>query len=131
MSKKKRKKSMKAFPAPSGSTLESIREEAQDTNARPRSVKPIHEHSGSKYLRTICPASGVLGDPIDVDVYCVIEAYRVTCPARAHAVKKLLCAGLRDKNTVERDLQEAIDAVSRAIELEKQRTPDNTPPPNR
>lgn len=131
MSKKKRKKPMKAFPPPSGSMLESIREFATGIGNDAHHVRPIHEHSGSKYLRTICPASGVLGDPISVDVYCVIEAYRVTCPARQHALKKLLCAGLRDKNTVEKDLLEAIDAVSRAIELEKQRTPDNTPPPNR
>ena len=48
--------------------------------------------SGSKYLRSIdMPVPG------KVDVYSVLEAFDVRCPARQHAIKKLLCAGLRGK----------------------------------
>lgn len=56
------------------------------------------------------------------DVYCVLDAFNVTCPARQHAIKKLLCAGIRGKGNATQDLTEAADAVRRAIELEKQRS---------
>lgn len=66
--------------------------------------KPIAEHEGNKYVRTIvdCRAgSGVdfVNDhgTLQVDVYSVIDAFNVTCPARQHALKKLLCAGIRGK----------------------------------
>lgn len=74
-------------------------------------------HSGSKYLRNIHPASEGL-----IDVYSVIEAYQVACPARQHAIKKLLCAGLRSKGSVLQDLGEARDALERAIDMEIQRS---------
>lgn len=59
--------------------------------------------SGDKYHRTI---QGVTDHKTDltVDVYNVLVAYRVECPARQHAIKKLLCAGLRDKGTEAQDL---------------------------
>ena len=50
-----------------------------------------------------------------VDVYSVLVAFDVTCPARAHAIKKLLCAGLRNKGSVGQDLVEAYDAIERAM----------------
>ena len=56
-----------------------------------------------------------------VDVYSVLEAFRVECPARQHAIKKLLCAGLRGKGDAMQDLQETLQAVSRAIELQSER----------
>lgn len=52
------------------------------------------------------------------DVYDVIKAFGVTNPATAHAVKKLLCAGQRGVKGSVQDLQEAITAIERAIELE-------------
>lgn len=43
-------------------------------------------HSGNKYHRVI---SEVKGDQsITIDVYCVIEAYGIHCPALQHALKK-------------------------------------------
>lgn len=66
--------------------------------------------SGDKYLRKIIPAKGSR-----IDVYSVIDAFEVTCPARAHAIKKLLCSGIRDKGDVMQDLEEARDAVTMAI----------------
>lgn len=68
--------------------------------------------SGSKYLRKI-----VTTDSGCVDVYAVLLAFNVTCPARQHAIKKLLCSGIRGKGDELQDLQEAHDAVDRAIQL--------------
>jgi hypothetical protein len=55
------------------------------------------------------------------DVYAVIEAWDVRCPARQHALKKILCAGQRGVKTAEEDLIEAIQALDRAIALQQQR----------
>ncbi len=76
----------------------------------------IKQHSGSKYLREVVGA-------VDgrVDVYAVIETFAVACPARQHAIKKLLCSGLRGKGDALQDLREAGDAITRAIEIETQR----------
>ena len=71
-----------------------------------------HRHSGSKYLRPIQTKDG------KVDVYAVLDAFGVTCPARQHAIKKLLCSGVRGKGDTLQDLREARDAVERSIELQ-------------
>ena len=72
--------------------------------------------SGSKYLREMrCLVDG------RADVYAVLEAFSVTCPARQHAVKKLLCSGIRGKGDVLQDLQEARDAIDRAIQMQQVR----------
>ena len=70
--------------------------------------------SGSKYLRNVpCLVDG------KADVYAVLDAFQVTCPARQHAIKKLICAGLRNKGTLLQDLNEARDAIQRAIQMEE------------
>lgn len=69
--------------------------------------------SGSKYLRNVvCSING------RIDVYAVLEAFAVTCPARQHAVKKLLCTGIRGKGDTIQDLTEARDAIDRAIQMQ-------------
>jgi hypothetical protein len=83
-------------------------------------TKPITEHEGSKYLRTIYGPDGE-GRPLRVDVYSVLVAFEVTCPARAHAVKKLLACGRRGKGTELDDLIGAAAALSRAIEIERRK----------
>jgi len=89
--------------------------------------KPIHEHQGSKYIRVIRSAVPQSEHDYDsesaiiVDVYCVLEAFGVTCPARQHAIKKLLAAGLREKGSQLDDLIGAEAAISRAIELQQVR----------
>jgi hypothetical protein len=70
-------------------------------------------HSGSKYLRDVQLVGG------KIDVYAVLVAFGVSCPARQHAIKKLLCAGLRGKGDELQDLRESIDAVRRAIEIKE------------
>jgi len=68
--------------------------------------------SGSKYRRRV---RGLVKGKMDV--YSVLATFEVICPARAHAIKKLLCAGTRGKGGTKQDLREAIDAVDRAIDL--------------
>lgn len=75
-----------------------------------------NDHGRSKYLRDIYNING--GEHVVADVYCVLEAFAVTCPARQHAVKKLLCAGIRGKGNSIQDLEEAKVAIDRAIHLE-------------
>lgn len=73
--------------------------------------------SGSKYhraIRGITPNTGAT-----VDVYAVLVAFDVRCPARQHAIKKLLCAGIRGKGDAVQDLTEARDALDRAIAMER------------
>lgn len=73
----------------------------------------------NKYTREIRSIDGTAS--IEADVYAVLFAFEVTCPARAHAIKKLLCAGLRGMKSATQDLEETLQAVGRAIELEKDR----------
>jgi hypothetical protein len=82
--------------------------------------RPIQSHSGSKYLRLIHPADDN-GKPILVDVYCVLEAFGITCPARQHAIKKMLCAGVRGKADQMKDLHETLEAMWRAVTIQRQR----------
>ena len=74
---------------------------------------------GSKYHRTLTQT--LLGDThglsVTVDVYDVLQAFGVACPALQHAVKKLLCAGLRGNKSAEQDISEAANSCRRAIEL--------------
>jgi hypothetical protein len=83
-------------------------------------AKTIDEHEGKKYLRRIVSARCAT-DAVLVDVYSVIVAFNVTCPARQHALKKLLCCGGRGKGSEMADLLGVEAAVARAIELQVQR----------
>lgn len=83
-------------------------------------VAKISQHEGKKYLRTIQAADG--DGSVNVDVYAVLEAFEVTCPARAHAIKKLLCCGTRGKGDAVADLMGVLAAVNRAVELETKRS---------
>jgi len=83
----------------------------------------IKEHEGKKYLRAIYSADPDADDSdpsFYVDVYAVLVAFDVTCPATAHAIKKLLCAGQRGKGSRLDDLKGAMAALNRAIDLEEQ-----------
>ena len=67
----------------------------------------------NKYERKL---PGVLAEYV-IDVYDVLAMFGVTCPATAHAVKKLLMPGQRGAKTATQDLREAIQAIERAIQL--------------
>ncbi len=87
---------------------------------RGQAEENIRNHSGSKYLRLIHSAV-TPGETITVDVYATIEAFAVRCPAVQHALKKLLCSGIRGKGDVLQDLREARDSITRAIQLQEDR----------
>ena len=57
---------------------------------------------------------------VTVDVYDVLKAFDVTCPALQHLIKKALCAGLRGHKDVTQDLQDIIDSAHRAMELHRE-----------
>jgi hypothetical protein len=79
--------------------------------------EPAFNQSGSKYLREMKHL--VNGR---ADVYAVLIAFNVTCPARQHAIKKLLCTGIRGKGDHLQDLKEAADAIQRAIQIQTAET---------
>lgn len=62
---------------------------------------------------------GSITATITVDVYDVLKAFAVTCPALQHLNKKSLCAGLRGHKDITQDLQDILDSANRAIELNK------------
>ena len=64
----------------------------------------------SRYDRTIKPG-------VSVDVYDVLKAFNVTCPATAHAIKKLLAPGQRGAKSLVTDLEEAAASIQRALQL--------------
>ena len=75
----------------------------------------------SKYTREITQtlADEDQGFTIDVDVYDVLRAFSVTDPAIQHAVKKLLCTGIRGHKDSKQDLEEAIQSIERALDVVK------------
>jgi len=52
-----------------------------------------------------------------VDVYDILKAFDVTCPAMQHAIKKMLCTGIRGHKDFLTDSNEAIESIKRAQEL--------------
>ncbi len=77
----------------------------------------ISEHEGKKYLREMRSASKEDDRRIEVDVYEVLKAFNVTCPATQHCIKKLLAAGQREKGDRLADLKGAMAALNRAIDF--------------
>ena len=73
----------------------------------------------SKYTRTITQTINGedRGLRLDVDVYDVLRAFAVTDPAVQHAVKKLLCSGIRGHKDRKQDLEEAVQSIERAIDV--------------
>lgn len=63
----------------------------------------------NRYARTINGAT--------VDVYDILRAFNVTCPATQHAIKKLLMPGQRGGKSATQDLREALASVQRAIDM--------------
>jgi hypothetical protein len=55
----------------------------------------------------------------EVDVYAVCELFGIDDPSGAtqHAIKKLLMSGKRGVKDKRQDMQEAIDAIDRKLEL--------------
>lgn len=73
-----------------------------------------------KYVKQVRESLHENGDnAIEIDVYDVLSAFGVTCPAIQHAVKKLLCPGQRGVKDAMQDLCEAKFSINRAIQLLK------------
>lgn len=68
----------------------------------------------SKYDREII---GIDGTVTAVDVYRVLDAFGVSDPAIQHAVKKMLCTGLRGHKDYLTDLNDSIGSLQKAKEL--------------
>lgn len=71
----------------------------------------------SKYSRTIRSCNNP--EQTLVDVYSVLDAFGVTCPATQHAIKKLLMPGQRGAKSREDDLLEASRSMVRALDMAK------------
>lgn len=52
-----------------------------------------------------------------IDVYRVVELFKVPAGPIDHAVKKLLCAGGRGHKDLDRDIQDVIDSLQRWQEM--------------
>lgn len=59
----------------------------------------------------------------EIDVYRVLRLFNVTDPCLQHAIKKLLCAGVRGLKDPHRDVQEAIDTLERYKKMEDEDIP--------
>lgn len=67
------------------------------------------------YQRVIYEAGTT--NSLTVDVYDVLEAFQVTCPALQHLTKKALCVGIRGHKDTEQDLKDIIASAQRALQL--------------
>lgn len=67
------------------------------------------DENPNKYIRNL--------KGVECDVYDVLKAFDVTCPALQHLIKKALCAGLRGHKDKSQDLKDILDSAKRAIEL--------------
>jgi len=75
----------------------------------------------SKYQKEFISMDGKV---FSADVYRVLKAFGVVCPAVQHAVKKLLMPGQRGAKSEVQDLEEALVSVSRAIDMAQAILPD-------
>lgn len=61
------------------------------------------------------------GKRVIVDVYRVLDAFKIQCPIRSHAIKKELCAGTRGHKDELQDLYDIRDSIEEAIKLHIQK----------
>lgn len=72
----------------------------------------------SKYDREIIGLDGTVSI---VDCYRVLDAFGVSDPATQHAIKKMLCMGLRGHKDYITDLNDSIESLQKAKELYEQK----------
>lgn len=87
---------------------------------KPLSTETISPPVANKYNRVI---KDIDGNFVVVDVYAVLDAFQVTCPALQHLAKKALCAGLRGHKDTSQDLEDIQASATRAIQLSNNRLP--------
>ena len=76
----------------------------------------------NKYQREFISMDGKV---FRADVYRVLKAFGVVCPAVQHAVKKRLMPGQRGSKDQLQDLEEALLSVSEAIAMAQALLPEN------
>ena len=81
-----------------------------DESGKLKPLKPKSESVRSKYHREIKPG-------VWVDVYDVINAWKITNPAQQHLAKKALQAGERGHKGYSEDMRDIIASAGRAIEI--------------
>lgn len=72
----------------------------------------------NKKITGICPKTGKRVTII-VDVYDVLKAFKVTCPALQHIGKKILNAGSRGHKGLQEDTVDIVTGALRAVEINK------------
>jgi len=108
-------------------TLVEIQAEQQRTKLKlgPVYVSQIPPDPKTKYLRKAYPVDGQVHTDANgnqyvlIDVYTVLQAFAVSSHALGHAIKKLLCAGIRGKGGKVQDLEESKVAIDRGIQEAK------------
>ncbi len=90
--------------------------EPYDPVAEMQKISAINPAS-SKYNREIL---GLDGRKALVDVYRVLVAFDITDPELQHALKKLLCLGIRGKGDYRQDLEEAVLSLNKLQERKEQ-----------
>ena len=69
------------------------------------------------YIKEIRGVGSDKDTKIKIDVYSVLDAYKTPYSSIDHAIKKLLCGGVRNGNKpLKQDYEEAISSIKRAIE---------------
>lgn len=86
---------------------------AGDFERRPIKLdkQPRKHNDGNKYHREII---GFCGTMVEVDVYRVLDAFKTESPAIDHAVKKMLCTGIRGHKDYLTDIDNAIESLQAA-----------------
>lgn len=74
-------------------------------------AKSEAKKDGKKYHREII---GFCGTKVEVDVYRVLDAYKTESASIDHAIKKLLCTGLRGHKDFVTDIDNAIESLEEA-----------------
>lgn len=87
---------------------------AKEQGALPEILDILKEELGEN--RTVSKYHRIIHGKL-MDVYDVLTAWHVTCPATAHAIKKLMMPGNRGHKGRLQDLREARDSIDRAIAL--------------
>lgn len=91
--------------------------EPYDPVAEVQEQKLAINPASSKYNREIL---GLDGRKALVDVYRVLVAFDITDPELQHALKKLLCLGIRGKGDYRQDLEEAVLSLNKLQERKEQ-----------
>ena len=52
-----------------------------------------------------------------IDIYRVLELWGISDHAVGHAIKKLMCSGMRGAKDQKQDIAEAIDSLVRKLEM--------------